>query len=331
MSDLDQQLRDLLQDRAAGVGPPPLLPSALRGDPPTPWWRRRPHRLLVPTVAVVTAAVVIAVAVVNENSAESVIPADQAQSWAQEVCTTRPSAQLPGQDDVRGMNMTAAAVCWWENPANLGDSTVGLQNAKALSAGQIADLQAFLTDAPEESATCAMIDSPPQVEYYVYLRDAEGGEWRINIPEPACLGYELGDQHFSSPMLVDWLLDVSTQGFSEFRSQVLDCPEVQPLPGNRLPACEVALERLLNYGQQACVWLLDQPKAVEWTGGYDYWNDPYDEETIAYRFADQTVDSRSVPLALQKPERASVASAAWRTLCPELGDRYNSPPADFGD
>lgn len=332
MSDLDQQLRDLLHERAATVGPPPPLPPALRGDSPRPWLRRRPEWLLVPAVAVVTAAAVIAVAVISsENGPGTVMPAEQAESWAQEVCTNRPSAQSPSQDQVRGMAIAASAICWWENPANLGDETVGLQHTTALSAGQIEDLQALLVDAPEESPTCAMFDSPPQVEYYVYLHDADGQAWRIDIAEPACLGFDLKGAQVSSPVLVDWLREVSTDGFAEFRSDVLTCPEQQPLPGNRLPTCEVAPDRLLNYGQAACHWLQGQPVAVEWRGDYDYWNDPYYIETVAHTFASETINDESVPRALERPERALVASIAWRTLCPEFDDRYNTPPADAVD
>ena len=209
MSDLDQQLRDLLQERAATAGPPPSLPSALCDGSPVPWWRRRPEWLVVPAVAVGSAVVVIAVAVVDANEAEPMIPADQAQSWARQVCTTRPSGPSPSEDELGGMAITASAVCRWENAVNLGDDTVGLQSVTTLSASQVNDLRDLLTAAPEEQPACAMFDSPPPVEYNVYLRDADGRDWRINIPEPPCLGFDMSGGQYQSPDLVRWLSGLS--------------------------------------------------------------------------------------------------------------------------
>jgi hypothetical protein len=140
------------------------------------------------------------------------MPAEQAKAWTQEVCTDRPSSRTPTQDQVRGIPVTAAAVCRWENPANLGDDTVGLQSATALSSSQITALQGYLTDAVEGQPRCMMIDSPPQVEYYVFLRDPEGRDWRIDVPEPPCLGFDMSGAHYQSEPLVGWLDDVGKMG-----------------------------------------------------------------------------------------------------------------------
>ena len=211
MSDLDQQLRDLFQHKQAAVGPPPPLPPGLHEVPPTRWWSRPRHWLLVPVTAVATAAVVIPIALVSQNAGVTAMPAQETQTWADDVCTTRPSARSPGQDDVRTMSVVASAVCWWENPANLGDDTVGLQNITTLSPSQITDMKGFLADAPREQPTCSMIDSPPQVEYYVFLRDADGGDWRIDIPEPPCLGFEMQGGQYRSASLVNWLQGMSKE------------------------------------------------------------------------------------------------------------------------
>ena len=208
MNDLDQQLRDLFSEKAATVGPPPPLPDDLRVVSATRWWRRRPQWLLVPAAALITGAVVIPVAMISQNAGVTAMPAQEAEAWAQEVCTNRPEEQTPSQDEVRGMPVAASAVCWWENPANLGDETVGLQSVTALSPSQITDLKGFLADAVREQPTCSMIDSPPQVEYYVFLRDSDGQDYRINVPEPPCLGYDMSGGQYRSPALVGWLSGV---------------------------------------------------------------------------------------------------------------------------
>jgi hypothetical protein len=146
------------------------------------------------------------VALVNQDAGDTAMPAQEAQAWAEQVCTTRQSEQSPSQDDVRAMTIVASAACRWENPANLGDDTVGLQRVTALSPNQIAALQDFLTNAAREQPTCTMIDSPPQVEYYVFLRDSDGRDWRINIPEPSCLGFPMSSgEQYHSPALANWL------------------------------------------------------------------------------------------------------------------------------
>ena len=97
-----------------------------------------------------------------------------------------------------------------------------------------------------------------------------------------------------------------------------------------MPTCHVALDRLRAYGDQACTWLGDQPTAIDYKRD-DYWNDPFNIDNVAWDFANATRDSRTVPLALERSERKVVASMAWRTLCPALGNRYNRPPANAGD
>ena len=114
-----------------------------------------------------------------------------------------------------------------------------------------------------------------------------------------------------------------------FRQRVLDCPAL-PLPGKRMPTCDVALDRLRASGDQACTWLEEKPSAVDYNR-YDYWNDPFDISNVGWDFANASRDSRTVPLALERSERTIVASMAWRYLCPELGDRYNLPPEPSGD
>jgi hypothetical protein len=205
MSDLDQQLRDLLSEKAATVGPPPPLPDGLREVATTGWWRRRPQWLLVPAAALITGAVVIPVALINQNAGVTAMPSGKAQAWAEQVCADRPSEPSPAQPEVVAMTFDASAVCWWENPAHLGDDTVGLQRVTALSPAQITTLQDLLSDAARQQPTCSMIDSPPQVEYYVFLRDSGGQGWRINIPEPPCLGFEMTGGQYRSAVLVNWL------------------------------------------------------------------------------------------------------------------------------
>ncbi len=122
--------------------------------------------LLVPAAALITGAVVIPVALVSQNAGVTAMPTEQEQAWAEQVCTTRPSARSPAQDDVRAMTIVAAAVCRWENPENLKDDTVGLQSITALTPNQVTALQDFVTDAPSEQPTCTDDRQPTAVEFY---------------------------------------------------------------------------------------------------------------------------------------------------------------------
>ena len=107
-----------------------------------------------------------------------------------------------------------------------------------------------------------------------------------------------------------------------FRQRVLECPAQS---SKRMPTCDVALDRLRAYGDQACAWLGARPTAIAYQRE-DYWNDPFHIDNIAWDFANATRDSTTVPPALERSERKIVATMAWRHLCPEFSNRYNDPP-----
>lgn len=83
----------------------------------------------------------------------------------------------------------------------------------------------------------------------------------------------------------------------------------------------------MTYGNQACTWLRSQPTAADPDDALSQWTDPFEFENMAYKFAEETADSKVVPL--EKPERHTVASIAWRDLCPELkiGTTSSTSPA----
>jgi hypothetical protein len=166
--------------------------------------------LLIPAAVLITGAVVIPVALVRQNTGVTPMAAQEARAWALEVCHSQPSERSPGQDDVRTMSVVASAVCWYRGPKNLGGKPLGLSGAGALLPPLDTELRQLLVDAERDPPTCSIIDSRPQDRYFVYLRDSEGQDWRIDVPVPPCLGFEMNDGRYLSAPLVDWLKDVFT-------------------------------------------------------------------------------------------------------------------------
>lgn len=213
MSDLDQQLRDLLIERAARAGQHPPLPADLRGLPAERWWRQHRHWVVIPAAVLVTGLIVIPVALVSQKSEVPPLSASQAQTWAGQVCADRADARLPSQADVSDMEVVAVAVCRWEDPGNLTDyltdGTTGLQGVTALSPSQAAMLQDLVADAEGQQPSCPLIDRPPLLKFYVYLRDASDQQWRLTVPRTVCTGFEMSGGHYLSSSLVEWLESVA--------------------------------------------------------------------------------------------------------------------------
>ncbi len=205
MSDLDQRLRDLLNDRAAQAGPHPPLPPDLQEVSALPWWRRRPQWVLVAAAVTVTAVVVIPLALVDTGSTTDPMTAAQAGTWIDEICATRPSEASPSNQAVLDMDVVGAGICQWRNPALL-DPTVTIIATQGLGVQQTNELMWFLRNAEHGTPDCPLSHDPRDAGYFVMLQDTAGRTWQVTVPDTAeCGGFTLNGEPYWTSGFVDWL------------------------------------------------------------------------------------------------------------------------------
>lgn len=207
MKNLDQELREVFREKAQDAGAPPAIPP---GPTAGPAMRRSWRWMLIPAAVVTTAAVVIPVAVLSRDTQSAPLPSNQGAGWVQESCSSRPAFPSPSQADVWNMNVVGAGVCRWVNPSQLNSTNSGTQVTVTLSDQERSELIALIEEASPGNPDCAVIDSEPQVEFLVLLKDYEDQSWQITIPNDFCLGFELDGNPYQSPELADWLDNITT-------------------------------------------------------------------------------------------------------------------------
>jgi len=111
-------------------------------------------------------------------------------------------ADSPTAEQLAEMDVQAATVCRWTNPATgdpMMDRKYTLTDKVGLSGTQAAEMMSRFANAAQQTPTCSMIDSPPSVEYRVLVRDRQGTDFRVVVPQNDCLGFRLaaGTQYTS--------------------------------------------------------------------------------------------------------------------------------------
>ncbi|MCZ3389743.1 MAG: hypothetical protein LH645_11670 [Actinomycetia bacterium] len=228
MSDIEQLVKEALRARAADIpdGSSPSIPI----DSSTTHREGNRNRWVLASV-VAAAAVVLGFALID-GFFPGLDPANNNPSMVSIDTSTPPPScgTKKGHDDgppptfeqLTTLGVRAASVCQWTNEEPRWKPHVAistyyenytLTNEIALSQVQATDLMVELASADEGPPECAM-DSAPSTVFSLLLGDTTGKTWPIDLPQPACLGFALGDKrHYTSPGVNDLLISYSTRSF----------------------------------------------------------------------------------------------------------------------
>jgi hypothetical protein len=229
MSDIEQLVKEALRARATDIpdGSSPSIPI----DSQTTHREGNRNRWVLASV-VAAAAVVLGFALIDgyfpgldpDNTNPSMVSIDA--NTPPPSCGTKEGqvdAPPPPFEQLATLRVRAASVCQWTNeeprwkpgtPISTFYENYTLTNEIALLQVQASDLMVQLASADAGTPECSMIDSAPDTVFSLLLGDTAGERWRIDFPQPACLGFALGNAgHYTSPGVNDLLISYSTRSF----------------------------------------------------------------------------------------------------------------------